>query len=61
MSRAQDVRAVFDRKQSATQTGTPRITSKCMPELGARGLRGEKARRYGAPPHTALIAIGHQP
>lgn len=61
MSRAQGVRAVFDGKQSATQTGTPRITGKCMPELGARRLRGEKARRSGAPSRTALIAIGHQP
>lgn len=71
MSRAQGIRTLFIGKQAATQTGTPRIqiacdqnrkqTGKCMPELGARGLRGKKARRSGAPPSTALIAIGHQP
>ena len=66
MSRAQGVRGFH-----ATQTGTPRIqiacdlnrkqTGKEMPDLGARGLRGEKERRYGAASRTALIAIGHQP
>jgi hypothetical protein len=56
MSRAQGVRGFF-----APQTCTPRITGGFVPELGALGLRCEKARRYGASPRTALIAIGHQP
>jgi len=55
MSRAQGVR-----RFTATQTGTPRIAGNLRPELGARGLRGEKAR-YGATSRTTLIAIGHQP
>ena len=74
MSRAQGVRTLFDGKQAATQTCTPRIqiagdlnprklSGGFVPELGARGLRGEKARRRslgGATSRTALIAIGQQ-
>jgi hypothetical protein len=56
MSRALGVRGF-----SATQTCTSRIAGIFVPELGALGLRREKTRRYGAPPRTALIAIGHQP
>jgi len=61
MSRAQGVRALFVGKQAAPQTGIPRMTGRLMPDLGARGLRGETARRSGAPRRTALIAIGHPP
>ena len=56
MSRAQGVR-----RFPAPQTCTPLITGNLVPEQGARGLRGEKERRYGAASRTALIAIGHQP
>lgn len=56
MSRAQGIEGLL-----ASQTGTPRIPSKVLPDLEIHGLRGEEIRRVGELPRISLWAIGHQP